>query len=108
MKKMMTESMQEFLNEYTPANEHFTSNEEIARINEVLGLESLDRDGLFHLRNEVVMFYSDAEEKEIKYDENGEYAGRTERFWSLNNAMMSVTAVIDHYKYSIGVPVSEI
>lgn len=87
-----------FLLGYTPADEHFTSKAEMDFITRALDLEHAE--SLRELRNEVVMLYHDEMESEIKFDNNGGFAGRTERYWKLSNAMMSVTAVIDHFAYS--------
>lgn len=95
----------DFLMNYTPKNRHFTSADEIALITETLGLKALDNAGLIETRNEVVMAYHNAMEAEIKYDENGEYAGRSEAYWKYSTAMMSVTAVIDNERYGRGMSI---
>ena len=81
--------MRDFLNTYKPADEFFTSFEEMHTIRVKLGLT---RDNLKEKRNEVVKFYSD---KMNRQRENGE------DYWATMTAMQSVTAVIDHYKFHL-------
>jgi hypothetical protein len=86
-----------FLKGYEPMNERFTSDEEIAMIARYLGLEGKNGENLCRVRNEVVEFYHDLEDK---------YRALTNSFndlaWRTHDAMMSVTAVIDHYKVKVG------
>lgn len=68
--------------DYMPERRGFTSNEEMQRIAEHFGLAEMTALELQNLRDFVVLFYSNEE--------------MLEKF----QAMMSITAVIDHYKYS--------
>lgn len=90
----LSQSAINFLSSYSPANEHFTTENEIKSILTALKTDIMA--GLRPTRNSVVDFYSDKMDKEIKYDENGEYAGRTNDYWKYNNAMMSVCAALDY------------
>lgn len=89
----------EFLNNYQPADEHMTSMDEIEMIRKTFNLDDHDRNELMIIRNSVVKFYVELMDKEIMYDSFGEYAGRSDKYWKYNTAMMSVTAAIDYYKY---------
>ena len=68
--------------DYMPAQRGFTSNEEMQRISEHFGLANMTTLELQNLRDFVVMFY------------------RHESMRDKFEAMLSITAVIDHYKYS--------
>ena len=68
--------------DYMPERRGFTSNEEMQRIAEHFGLAEMTALELQNLRDFVVLFYSNEE--------------MLDKF----QAMMSITAVIDHYKYS--------
>lgn len=68
--------------DYMPERRGFTSNEEMQRIAEHFGLAEMTALELQNLRDFVVLFYSNQE--------------MLDKF----QAMMSITAVIDHYKYS--------
>ena len=94
-----------FLLGYKPANEHFTSYAEIDLISDKLNLANKNEDELNSMRNTVVSIYRDAMDKEINYDENGEFAGRTEKYWDYSTAMQSVTAAIDYIKSRRGMAV---
>ena len=98
-------SLRGFLLGYKPADEHFTSNEEIELVTNRLGLRDLNESETNSLRNRVVSIYRNAMDKEIKYDENGDFAGRTEKYWDYSTAMQSVTAVIDYVKVRKGMEV---
>lgn len=89
----------EFLNNYQPKNEHMTSMDEIEMIGNVFNLDTRDRNERMIIRNSVVKFYVELMDKEIMYDSFGEYAGRTDKYWKYNTAMMSVTAAIDYFRY---------
>lgn len=95
----MTQEAQDFLREYTPKNNMYTSKEEIELISNELGLEGMTTEDFQSLRNEVVGLYTELLDENIIVDDKGEYVGRTEKYWRLMNAMQSVTAVIDHYIY---------
>jgi hypothetical protein len=77
----------------------FTSEDEIDLISETLNLCELSFEERTRTRNEIVRFYDNLMETEIIYDENGEYKGRTDKYWDLITSMQSVTTVIDYYKY---------
>ena len=94
----LSEAQNEFLSSYSPKDEHFTSSLEMKQIISKLGLdEGHDVEELRSIRNSVVRLYSNLEKKELTVTPNGPI--RTEKYWSLNSSMMSVTAVIDHYMY---------
>ena len=95
----MTHEAQDFLKGYTPKSNMYTSKEEIELISNELGLEGMTTEDFQSLRNEVVELYTELLDENIIVDDKGEYVGRTEKYWSLMNAMQSVTAVIDHYIY---------
>lgn len=82
---MLTTEQKNFLTSYRPAEKHFTSKKEIKQILEVLKPDN-------ETRNEVVDFYD-------KLLDNA-YIGntRTEEYYDIMEAMMSVTAVLD-FKY---------
>lgn len=95
----MTQEAHNFLREYTPKNNMYTSKEEIELISNELGLEGMTTEGFRSFRNEVVELYTELLDENIIINDKGEYVGRTEKYWSLMNAMQSVTAVIDYYIY---------
>lgn len=99
METFFTDSICKFLNDYKPENRMFTSEDEIDLISETLKLYELSYDERCKMRNEVVRYYAELMENEIIYDENGEYKGRTHKYWDLMQSMQSVTTVIDYYKY---------
>lgn len=100
------EGIRSFLLGYTPKEQGWTSNEEIDLISSRLGLNDMDDSELRSLRNKVVTIYHDAQEREIRYDENGDFAGRSEKYWDYSEGMMSVTAVIDEIRRRKGTPIS--
>lgn len=106
--KRGSDAVKSFLLSYTPQNKGFTSNAEIDLVSKKLNLSGMDESALQEMRNRAVKIYSDAMEKEIKYDSNGEFAGRTEKYWEYSEAMQSVTAIIDYLKVRRGVPVSRL
>ena len=86
----------DWLEDYRPEDEHFTSQHEMDLIALNLGLEGLTNEQLQEKRNEVVRFYH---ELKVKNQED------RDKVWDLSTAMMSVTAVIDHHKYNRGMEV---
>ena len=100
-----TGSVRSFLLSYTPKDDYFTSNEEIALITDKLKLSGMTADQLTDMRNQVVIIYRDAMDKEIKYDKDGNFSGRTEKYWEYSNGLNSVTAVIDQLRVRRGTPV---
>lgn len=88
-----------FLMNYQPADEHFTSNDEINMIGKFFNLININREDRQEIRNNVVKFYVHLMDNEIMYDENGKYNGRTDQYWKYSIAMMSVTAAIDYFIY---------
>lgn len=95
----LTESVKTFLESYRPESDLFTSIKEIRLVEDNLNIES-HKEGLKPLRNSVVKFYADLMNEEVVNDEAGDiYLKNPDRFFALNNAMMSVTAVIDNYAY---------
>jgi hypothetical protein len=99
MGTFFNETVENFLKNYKPTNQMFTSEDEIDLISETLNLCELSFEERTRTRNEVVRYYSELMEGEIIYDENGEYKGRTDKYWELITSMQSVTMVIDYYKY---------
>ena len=93
-------AVENFLKTYSPANAHYTSRDEMNTIIENLMLNMYSREQLRLVRNTVVEFYTNLMDKEIMYDENGEYAGRTDKYFQYLCSMGSVTSTIDHYSYS--------
>lgn len=99
METFFTDSIYNFLNSYKPANSMFTSEDEIDLISETLNLCELSFEDRCRTRNEIVRYYTELMDAEVIYDENGEYKGRTNKFWDLMQSMQSITTVIDYYKY---------
>ena len=93
-------TVENFLKNYSPDNAHFTSREEMNTIIENLMLNMYSYDQLRTVRNTVVEFYTNLMDKEIMYDENGEYAGRTDKYFQYLCSMGSVTSTIDYYSYN--------
>lgn len=83
-------SGQNTLKDYTPKDRHFTSEKEIKTISEALSLKYMDVEDMREMRNMVVVYYNyligDLQYGDKLYD----------RYW---NAMMSVTAIIDHVSH---------
>lgn len=85
----------DFLMNYKPANQGFTGMKEIRAIINALNLDNIcDRD-MRAMRNRVVEVYTTLMDGEVLFDIQGNFAGRTVKYWEYNNAMMSVCAVID-------------
>ena len=99
MEIIFSETIYNFLKNYKPASQMFTSEDEIDLISETLLLSELSFDERCKIRNEVVRYYTELMDGEVIYDENNQYKGRTDKFWELLNSMNSVTTVIDFYKY---------
>lgn len=82
----------ESIKDYSPVNYWGTSREEYNLISDKLELRTLDKMSLQNLRDMTVMLYSmktsSAREK-----------GDMDKFDFYNNAMMSITAVIDDFIY---------
>lgn len=94
-------SVIEFLKEYRPVNPHFTSEDEINKIVKHLLIENFPAQYLRKIRNEIVEVYTKWMDQEIMFDVNGNYKGRTDKFYQYLEAMQSVTAVIDHRMYMV-------
>lgn len=82
--KELTNKQKEFLKNYKPANDLFTSWDEVRKIGEVLELDGMPLEDMRECRNQVVKLYSDM--LEDGQDDN----------YTLMTSMMSVTAAIDH------------
>lgn len=95
-------SLKGFLLSYKPEDDMFTSQAEMDLIADKLKFSSLSVEQLRETRNEVVRIYENAMDKEILYDNNGDYAGRSEKYFDYNQGMMSVTAVIDNELFKRG------
>ena len=98
--------MESFLLGYTPRQTGFTSNEEIELVTRRLGLDRMSDEELRATRDRVVEIYSRAQNRETRYDQDGNFAGRSEKFWDYNEGLMSVTAIIDYIRRRRGTPVS--
>lgn len=78
----------EFLADYTPDNEFFTSEREIKLVEGVLKLEGKTKKEANDILMEVLEYYGylmDMEERD------------SFRYWELEDAMLSVKAVIENY-----------
>lgn len=78
----------EFLKDYTPENNFFTSAKEMKLVESVLQLNDKTYEELTEIRNEVVKFYSEIMAS-VSREESFEYM----------DALQSVTAVIDNKIY---------
>ena len=85
----------DWLNEYKPKDKHFTDKFEMQEIADNLGLEKMSREQLTAIRDKVVLFYD-------KLIEDAMMAGDHAKRWDLSDGLMSVVAVIDHYKWNAG------
>ena len=83
-----------FLRDYVPSDKHFTSDKEIALIENMLGLNALTREELDAVRNTVVMYY------DYLMDTEYNVGGRSDTFYNLMLGLQSVTAVIDNYIFT--------
>lgn len=90
----------DWLKDYKPEKRHFTSQSEMDMIAMNLGLEGLTNEQLQSRRDEVVKFYYALDEK-VDWDSPKE----REIAYDRHEGMMSVTAVIDHYKFNRGMEV---
>lgn len=90
----------DWLKEYQPKDKHFTSDEEIKMIADKLGLVGLTNEQLQAKRDEVVEFFSSLEDTV-----NWEDPKQRENAYNWTTALMSVTAVIDHFKWNRGMEV---
>lgn len=95
MKNILTSKQLDFLKGYAPKDSHYTSFEEIAEVAKHLELEGKDGKSLCEIRDSAVEWYEDIYDV---YKEAKKYDLADKAF----NAMLSVTAVIDHYKAKIG------
>ena len=85
-----------FLTDYCPEDDFFTSNKEIELVANNLDLSEKTTVELRAIRNSIVKFYSELEDNELNIK-----GKRTDNFWKFHTAMMSVTAVIDNYIYTM-------
>ncbi len=92
--RVLDESQAKFLDSYVPEDECCTTGEEMEAIDKALDLSELTIDNLRATRNSVVLFYHDR--RLVEFD------AATKRYNDLTNAMMSVTAVIDHHIFMNG------
>lgn len=84
----LTSDMKNFLKDYSPKEEHFTSIKEIRLVEDNLNIANYSSN-LIALRNSVVLFYDEL---------IGDGSDR-KRTHALMESLMSVTAVIDNYAY---------
>ena len=96
---MVYDNIYQFLANYYPSNKHYTSEFDIKRIVNNLGIEDASKDELKELRNTVVKYYNEILDTEIYFDENNNYIGRSEKYYKYLESLQSVTTVIDHYIY---------
>ena len=84
----LTSGMKNFLKDYSPKEEHFTSIKEIRLVEDNLNIDNY-KDNLIALRNSVVLFYDeligDGLDRKLTH--------------AFMESMMSVTAVIDNYAH---------
>lgn len=76
--------------DYKPKDNMFTSQEEMDYLAKELELETCSNDDLCNLRDFCVMFWGEMADSKREKGEDS---------WGIHNAMMSITAVIDHYKW---------
>lgn len=82
--------VQDELKNYTPEDEHFTSNNEIKYISNLLALNEMTVEEMRDMRNMVVLYYRHLLDGLIRGSE------LWEKYWQ---GMMSITAVIDHVSH---------
>ena len=85
----LTDEQKAWLKAYRPADERFTSFKEMDSIFSVLQLGDLQGEELRHIRNSVVLFYSEIPNYNI-------------------TALWSVTAAIDYYRVNHGISVVDL
>ncbi len=93
--KTFNDTEKQFLANYRPADEHFTSNKELEQVVKALNLKGMIAEQLRETRNAVVKLYDEKLDAELV---DGK---RTENFWRVMSAMQSVTAVIDSVMYNL-------
>lgn len=98
--EILNSSRKEFLKNYLPENQLFTSELEIELIKDKFNLMNYTPEMLIELRNDVVRFYDDLMDNEMEWDDEG-ILHRTSKFDDYLVAMQSVTSVIDYIKYSL-------
>ena len=98
--RVLDENQEKFLDGYVPEDECCTTGEEMEAVDKALDLSELTVDNLRATRNAVVVFYHNRKADEQEKAESDPYPATcfvTKRYNDLTNAMMSVTAVIDHH-----------
>lgn len=103
--RVLDESQAKFLDSYVPKDECCTTGEEMEAVDKALDLSELTIDNLRATRNSVVLFYHDrrlVESDAADRDQNPASCLVSKRYDDLTNAMMSVTAVIDHHIFMKG------
>ena len=93
--KAFNDTEKQFLANYRPADEHFTSSEEIEQVAKALNLKEMANEQLHDTRDAVVKLYDE------KLDAEFVDGKRTENFWGVMSAMQSVVAVIDSVMYNV-------
>lgn len=78
------------LENYTPEDKHFTTFDEIDVVTTTLNLKQMNRCDIQNMRDMVVMYYSRLIENARVND--------PDKFDFYNNAMMSITSIIDYFK----------
>lgn len=103
--RVLDKSQEKFLDSYVPGDECCTTGEEMDLVDKALDLSELTIDNLRATRNAVVVFYHNRKQEECDAAERDQYPAScfvTKRYNDLTNAMMSVTAVIDHHIFMSG------
>lgn len=86
--KTFNNTEKQFLANYRPADKHFTYASEIEQVKNALNLSGMSVESLQDTRDAVVEYYCELQDAEVA------------NYWDLNNAMKSVTAVIDSVIYN--------
>lgn len=87
--KTFNDTEKQFLANYRPADRHFTYASEIEQVKDALNLRVMSVESLQDTRDAVVDYYCELQDAEVA------------NYWDLNNAMKSVTAVIDNVMYNL-------
>ena len=90
--------LMELAEQYTPANDFFTTKEEARQIKDTLELADLNDFELQNMRDVAVMFFNSTAS-------NARLNGEWDKYDKAWNTMQSVTAVIDSVKVNRGLAV---
>ena len=103
--RVLTGEQEEFLEKYVPEDSICTTGEEMEQVEKALDLKELSIVNLRATRNAVVIFYAALKDEEERASDRYPRHSWSQRYEDLSNAMMSVTAVIDHNIYLGGAEV---